>query len=312
MAQTTALLGSPRYMSPEQIRNSTQVDGRADIWAMGCVLYELLAAHPAFDAPSIMELGAAILGDDPVPVRVLASHVSVELDAIVMRCLQKRPELRFQNVAELAAALYPFGPRRARMFAERCHSLLQCVHPELAKLELLSISPPSSMATTFDVAAMAKLSAGAPKPANKGKRAMVALVVTAAAVVGGIYVASPQALQSKNLGALATSIQEELSQPPAVAEPTALVTPDVQAAREATRLDTSPTAHSSLGATGAVNQSATGASAASAAASMASPDVDVAPGRPRARASWRAPAAAKPATSAVPAKVAPSEPDVGF
>src|SRR5690606_7324228 len=59
MAQTTTLLGSPRYMSPEQIRNSTQVDARADIWALGCVLYELLTGHPAYNAPSLMELGAA-------------------------------------------------------------------------------------------------------------------------------------------------------------------------------------------------------------------------------------------------------------
>ncbi len=268
MAQTTALLGSPRYMSPEQIRNSTQVDGRADIWAMGCVLYELLASHPAFDAPSIMELGAAILGDDPVPVRVLASHITPELDAIVTRCLQKRPEARFQNVAELAAALYPYGPRRARMFAERCHSLLQCVHPELAKLELLSISPPSSTAsTTLDAAAMDKLPSGAPRQRSKMKRAGVALAVTAAAVVGGIYVASPQALQPQNLGALAASIQQELTSSPPAASPV----PANAGQAEVTRVDTLPAAEPSTAAAPqtAAAQAQTAAEAQSAAASAA-------------------------------------------
>jgi eukaryotic-like serine/threonine-protein kinase len=308
MAQTTALLGSPRYMSPEQIRNSTQVDGRADIWALGCVLYELLAAHPAFDAPSIMELGAAILGDEPVPVRVLANHVAPELDAIVTRCLQKRPEARFRNVAELAAALYPFGPRRARMFAERCHSLLQCVHPELAKLELLSISPPSSVSsTTLDIAAIEKASPVVPRHGGKAKRAFAALVVTAAAVVGGIYVASPEALQPENFAVLATSIQEGLSSVPGAA-----AQHDVPAmpghAPDDTLANALPVATSTVSQTGAASVSAASA-ASSAAVSAAEP---AAHARPRARVSaWRPPAAA-PKPVPPPAPRAPAEPDVGF
>jgi eukaryotic-like serine/threonine-protein kinase len=311
MAQTTALLGSPRYMSPEQIRNSTQVDGRADIWAMGCVLYELLACHPAFDAPSIMELGAAILGDDPVPVRVLASHIPPELDAIVTRCLQKRPEARFQNVAELAAALYPFGPRRARMSAERCHSLLQCVHPELAKLELLSISPPSSTSsTTLDVPAIEKPSPSAPRPAGKFKRAGLALAVTAAAVVGGVYFVSPQALQPENLGALAASIQQELtSSPPGAAESPVPAAQPVKGA-EVTSVEGLPKAETAPAEASAAAQSVAASSSASV---DALPPAEDQPSRGRPRVSWRPPpAAAKPVTSAVPAKVSPSEPDVGF
>jgi serine/threonine protein kinase len=319
MAQTTALLGSPRYMSPEQIRNSTQVDGRADIWAMGCVLYELLASHPAFDAPSIMELGAAILGDDPVPVRVLASNVAPELDAIVTRCLQKRPDARFQNVAELAAALYPFGPRRARMSAERCHSLLQCVHPELAKLELLSISPPSSTAsTTLEVVSVEKGPSRAPRQGSKAKRASLALVVTAAAVIGGVYVASPQALKPDNFGALAASIQQELTSAPPAAVDSPVPAQKGEQGAEVTRVDNLPEASHAASASNPANAPGatlsaepSSASPASAAASdVADPQQQA---RPRPRATWRAPAAtAKPVTSAAPVKVSPSEPDVGF
>jgi serine/threonine-protein kinase len=190
MAQTTTLLGSPRYMSPEQIRNSTQVDARADIWAIGCVLYELFTGHPAYNAASLMELGAAILGDDPVPVRVLASSVPVELDAVVTRCLQKRPTDRFNNIAELAAALLPYAPKRARMFAERCQSLLQCVHPELADMSLPSMTPPSSTTSiTLDQLSTSNSVTQQPSKRHSAKLA-AAVFVTTAAIAAGVFVTS--------------------------------------------------------------------------------------------------------------------------
>lgn len=189
MAQTTTLLGSPRYMSPEQIRNAQQVDARADIWALGCVLYELLTGHPAFNAPSLMELGAAILGDEPVPAGVLVRAIGPDLDSIIMRCLQKRPEARYQNVAELAAALYPFGPRRARMFAERCHSLLQCVNPELQQIHLASIAPPTSTSSvTLEPRQLVSSMPPAPKSKRKALVAVGALLATAA--LAAAYVSS--------------------------------------------------------------------------------------------------------------------------
>lgn len=310
LAQTTALLGSPRYMSPEQIRNSTQVDGRADIWALGCVLYELLAGHPPFDAASIMELGAAILGDDPVPVRVLAAHVAPELDTVVMRCLQKRPNARYQNIAELAFALYPFAPRRARMFAERCNSLLQCIHPELAQLELLSISPPpsSTVATTLDVLALEKSASRAPRQKSAVKRASVALLVTAAAVVGGVYVASPEALQAQNLGALAATIEQALTPGAPEAAVGSPVPPSIGVDHPAvTRVDVLP----------AASASATDVTAPHTSGSVAvSPPADAnTQARPRPRPTWRPPAAAPksaPTATLAPAKAEPTEPDVGF
>ena len=66
--QTMAVMGSPLYMSPEQIRASEDVDARTDIWSLGCVLYELLTAQAAFDAPSLTAVSATILEKNPVPV----------------------------------------------------------------------------------------------------------------------------------------------------------------------------------------------------------------------------------------------------
>jgi serine/threonine protein kinase len=128
-------------MSPEQIRASKDIDVRTDIWSMGCVLHELLTGRPAFDAPSLTQLSATILEEHPPKPSDICPGLPPELDAIVARCLEKAPDRRFQNMAELAMALYPFGPRRARHSAERCCMLLK-VEGTHAEFELPSVRPP--------------------------------------------------------------------------------------------------------------------------------------------------------------------------
>ena len=143
LVRTQMALGSPVYMSPEQIRRSDQVDARSDIWAIGCVLFELLTGVTAFDEPSLLELSAAILEREPVPLQTLRPEASEELEEIVLRCLAKNPDERYQNVAELAAALFPFGPRRARISAERCYHMLKNAGIVQAEPMLASAFPPS-------------------------------------------------------------------------------------------------------------------------------------------------------------------------
>jgi serine/threonine-protein kinase len=118
------------------------VDARTDIWALGCVLSELVTGTSAFEAPTQIQLGAAILERDPVPLRQKVAEASPELEALVLRCLAKDPAERFQDVAELATALYPFGPRRGRISAERCHQVLR--GKSSAIIEFASVPPPSS------------------------------------------------------------------------------------------------------------------------------------------------------------------------
>jgi len=120
LIRTIAAVGSPLYMSPEQIRACPDVDARSDIWALGCVLYELLAGVAAFGSPSIMQICAMILERSPVPLRQLNSSVPAELETVVSRCLEKEPHARFQNAGDLAVALAPFAPERARVWVERC------------------------------------------------------------------------------------------------------------------------------------------------------------------------------------------------
>jgi eukaryotic-like serine/threonine-protein kinase len=143
LVQTMLPMGSPVYMSPEQIRASKDIDCRTDIWSMGCVLYELLTGSAAFDAPSLTQLSATILEQDPPAPSFGRPEIPAELDAIVSRCLEKSAARRYQNVAELAMALYPYGPRRARVSAERCCMLLKVPGASHAEFELPSVKPPT-------------------------------------------------------------------------------------------------------------------------------------------------------------------------
>jgi eukaryotic-like serine/threonine-protein kinase len=146
--KTMMPMGTPAYMSPEQIRATGEVDARTDIWALGCVLFELLTASCVFDAPTLMQLGAAILERAPVPLRQMLPDAPPELEAIILRCLEKDASKRYQTVAELAVALYPFAPRRARISAERSSYLLHSTNPNVAPLDLSSVAPPPIESST--------------------------------------------------------------------------------------------------------------------------------------------------------------------
>ena len=123
-ALTRIAVGTPPYMSPEQVRACRDLDARSDIWSLGCVLYELLTGTAPFDRLSLMQSCAAVLEEDPVPLRDVRPVISHELDDVVLRCLQKDPAARFQDVAELAEALTPFGSGQLATYSERCRAFL--------------------------------------------------------------------------------------------------------------------------------------------------------------------------------------------
>jgi serine/threonine-protein kinase len=123
-SESSCLLGTPLYMSPEQIRSTSEVDHRADIWSLGAVLYELLTARSAFVADSVKQVWTRILETAPTPLAAHCPEAPAELQAVIDRCLEKDPAHRFQNVAELAIALLPFAPSRARLYAQRASSIL--------------------------------------------------------------------------------------------------------------------------------------------------------------------------------------------
>ncbi|HEY6080744.1 MAG TPA: serine/threonine-protein kinase, partial [Polyangiaceae bacterium] len=111
LTNTRTLMGSPNYMSPEQIRDARSVDERTDVWSLGIILQELLTDAPVFRGESFPGVCAAIVADQPMPVRTMRPDVSTHLEAVLERCLQKDPAKRFQNIAELVASLSEVAQR---------------------------------------------------------------------------------------------------------------------------------------------------------------------------------------------------------
>jgi serine/threonine protein kinase len=103
-------VGSPGYMSPEQLRDASAADERSDIWSLGVVLYELLAGVPPFDAQSMMTLCTQILSGHTTRLARHRPDLPRGLVQVVHRCLQIDPAERYADIAELAEALSPYCP----------------------------------------------------------------------------------------------------------------------------------------------------------------------------------------------------------
>jgi serine/threonine-protein kinase len=102
---TRGLLGSPLYMSPEQLRDTRSVDARTDIWSLGVILHELVTGRFPFEASSEAALGAMVAIDAPTPLRRHFPAAPEALERLILRCLEKDPARRFPDVKAFAAAL---------------------------------------------------------------------------------------------------------------------------------------------------------------------------------------------------------------
>lgn len=124
MTASAAIMGSPQYMSPEQIRSSKNVDARADVWALGTILHELLTGSPAYVADTVPGLLAMIVADAPPPLSASRPDAPADLEASILRCLQKDREQRFSNVAEFARSLERHASSEARPLVRRIARVL--------------------------------------------------------------------------------------------------------------------------------------------------------------------------------------------
>jgi serine/threonine protein kinase len=109
LTKTSALMGSPLYMSPEQMMSAKSADARADIWALGCILFEGITCQPPFIGETLPEICSRILTNPPAKLTELAPYAGPGLEAVIERCLTKKPEERFQTLSEMAEALAPFA-----------------------------------------------------------------------------------------------------------------------------------------------------------------------------------------------------------
>ena len=105
MTQTGLSLGTPAYMAPEQAMGERAIDGRADIYALGAVLYEMLVGEAPFTGPTVQAIVARVMTENPRPVTGQRKSVPANVNAAVLRALEKLPADRFHSPAEFSAAL---------------------------------------------------------------------------------------------------------------------------------------------------------------------------------------------------------------
>ncbi|WP_438042334.1 serine/threonine-protein kinase [Sorangium sp. So ce128] len=117
-------LGTPYYMSPEQMSSPKDVDARSDLWALGVLLYELIAGQTPFHAETLAEFYGRMLAAKPTPLHERRSDVPPEIDAVIQRCMMHEREQRWNDVAAFAGALAPHAPLRARGYPERVWRVL--------------------------------------------------------------------------------------------------------------------------------------------------------------------------------------------
>jgi eukaryotic-like serine/threonine-protein kinase len=105
LTKTGTVVGTIHYMSPEQVREDRTIDGRSDVYGLGCVLYEMLTGAPPFLGRTVTDLVMKILRTPPVPIGAVNPSVSPAVEQTIARALAKAPADRFDTMHELAAAL---------------------------------------------------------------------------------------------------------------------------------------------------------------------------------------------------------------
>lgn len=122
LTATATVMGSPSYMSPEQLKSTREVDSRTDVWSLGTVLYEALTGKPAFRAETVPQVCAMIASEPPQPPSELNPAIPPELERAVLGALSKDADTRIP-LARLARVLARYGPERSRSSLERIEAV---------------------------------------------------------------------------------------------------------------------------------------------------------------------------------------------
>jgi serine/threonine protein kinase len=178
MTKTSAIMGSPLYMSPEQMTASRDVDARTDIWAIGVVLYELLAGRAPFRAETLPEICGLILTAAPPAIRNFSPSTPEPLQLAVLRCLEKDRTRRFQSVSEVAQAIAPFGSRATSRSVERISRILGA--------DAGSYDVPASVSQTAHANAGTNSNWGQTNPPRSHTVPLMAAGAAAVVLVGGL------------------------------------------------------------------------------------------------------------------------------
>jgi serine/threonine-protein kinase len=204
-------------MSPEQLQMSSGVDARTDIWSLGVLLFELLCGRLPFEGEAATALAINIATMAPLALRSVRPDVPIGLEKVVMACLEKDRERRYQDVGELAKALEPFGPERAKVSVERVMATVQAgrgvrVAPSPPPVALPTRAPGSGTPTAT------MMNWGETGQTGHRRRNALVGVILAAVVAAGVVILATKA--SEPLGtATASSSPAALGPAPTPAPP---------------------------------------------------------------------------------------------
>jgi serine/threonine protein kinase len=195
LADKTTFLGTPMYMSPEQITPHQTVDPRSDVWSLGCVLHELISGQPAFAAEHLAQVCHKVVYGQAARLTIAASDPVLEgVQRVIDRCLAKDPDDRYADVAELAQDLASLSDAESQVHSHRASSLLKCgllPPPSSRKPEVLVPASPSVNNPTWGEVAPADEPFGARvlekhRPGNLWTRVRSGVVMTLALILGSI------------------------------------------------------------------------------------------------------------------------------
>jgi serine/threonine-protein kinase len=243
-----AIVGSPPYMSPEQLRSSKQVDARTDIWSLGVVLFEIVTGRMPFAADNLHEHYTKLMLDDPPLPTSVRADLPAKLDAIVGKCLEREAKDRYANVGELARDLAELAPQ-ARASAERVERTLSATRAARTSRPSLPAPPialPPSLHTTSDETKLT-----APRRARRSARigmviASIVVIATAAFVVTK-FRPPPASAPATTTPPLPTPTEAHLPTPTqtaaAIPLPTATASASATVAHTSTTITTAPVHH---------------------------------------------------------------------
>ncbi len=190
LTQTATIMGSPSYMSPEQLKSTKEVDGRADVWSLGAVLYEAVTGKPAFRGETLPQVCAMIASESPALPSALRSGIPIDLDRIILRCLEKNPDQRAELV-DLARTLAKFAPDRAMASLERLEATVGDSQPRPRALTRGDDRRPNDLPILSLASAERARTMSAWGHEGRGKRrggGLALLVLVAGGVLGiGVY-----------------------------------------------------------------------------------------------------------------------------
>jgi tRNA A-37 threonylcarbamoyl transferase component Bud32 len=184
LTATATIMGSPSYMSPEQLRSTKEVDARTDVWALGAVLYEAITGKPAFRGETVPQVCFLIGSSEPAPPSSLRADIPAGLERAILSCLDKNAETR-ATLVDLARALVDLAPERGRASLERVEAVLGAPR---SKKKDVSIPVLPRTATAPEVARTQASWGDERKGKRRGGGPLVLLAVVAAGVFGvGVY-----------------------------------------------------------------------------------------------------------------------------